>query len=184
MRRVHKGFVLYSIEHDEKFFRCAAEAIDLLERVDARRAARAKRYLPIIAHVRQGSDFYKPSAHAFYVHDVPDDSAYFASAIVHEATHGYLFARKIPYAPELRERIERLCSKEQFAFIVRAIRVQAHVAKEKQDEVIQQWTDWFSEQLASGWWHQQKMKAGQVRALCDMLKELWASFGWGQRHSK
>jgi hypothetical protein len=40
-----------------------------------------------------------------------------ASMLVHEATHGFLYTRKIPFNPRTRERIEQLCSAEEHRFL-------------------------------------------------------------------
>ena len=109
--------------------------------------------MPNIAHISQGGNFYKRSARAFYVEEYPDDAAYFASLIVHESTHGYLFSRGFRYEGSVRERHERTCTKEQFAFIIRAIRAQNHISQSQREELVQQWKDWLNEQLASNWWH-------------------------------
>jgi hypothetical protein len=42
----------------------------------------------------------------------------YARRLVHEATHGELFARGIPYEGELRPRVERLCVREEQRFVL------------------------------------------------------------------
>jgi len=44
-------------------------------------------------------------------------AVWYASIVVHEATHGLLHARGIPYDERYRERIERLCIKEEHRFL-------------------------------------------------------------------
>jgi hypothetical protein len=46
-------------------------------------------------------------------------AAWYAPILVHEATHGLVHARGIPYDEEHRERIERLCYKEENRFLRR-----------------------------------------------------------------
>jgi hypothetical protein len=46
-----------------------------------------------------------------------DRSAKEIGKLLHQATHGELGARRIPYTPELRVRVERLCVKEENRFI-------------------------------------------------------------------
>ena len=46
-------------------------------------------------------------------------AAWYASILVHEATHGLIHARKIPYDEHYRERIERLCFQEENRFLRR-----------------------------------------------------------------
>jgi hypothetical protein len=45
---------------------------------------------------------------------------YYACVLVHEATHGVIFGQGISYDKLYRERIEKLCSKEEYRFIKRA----------------------------------------------------------------
>jgi hypothetical protein len=41
---------------------------------------------------------------------------YLACCLIHEASHGYLFARGIPYTRSLRIRIERFCNRQSLIF--------------------------------------------------------------------
>jgi len=43
---------------------------------------------------------------------------YYACVLVHEATHGVICSRGIPYSRELRSRIERLCVTEEQRFLI------------------------------------------------------------------
>ena len=171
--RTFDRFTLYSIENDQVFFAKAIEALELLKKVDSRRYQRAQRYLPILAHVRQGGNFYKHSAKAFYVHKPPDDAAFFASEIVHETTHAYLIDRGFRYNKNARERHERLCTKEQLNFIIKTINSQEHMPHSQKDELIRQWRTWFEERLASGWWHDKNVRKDRIVALREMLRELF-----------
>ncbi len=171
--RTFDGVTLYSIENDSGFFEKANKALNILRSVDPRRYQRVQRYMPILAHVRQGGDFYKHSARAFYVQSKPDDPAFFASMIVHEATHAYLINKGFRYEKSVREQHERICAREQLAFIVKAINVQEHVPTSQKEEVIRQWKTWFEEQLASGWWHDKNTRRNQMKALREVLGELF-----------
>jgi hypothetical protein len=50
---------------------------------------------------------------------LPKWAIWYASILVHEATHGLIHARGIPYDEQHRERIERLCYKEENRFFKR-----------------------------------------------------------------
>ena len=41
----------------------------------------------------------------------------YAMTLVHEATHGYLHARFIPYTKRTRSRVERICENEENHFV-------------------------------------------------------------------
>ena len=174
-------FTLYSVENDPKFFDQAIAALQLLRAVDPRRYRRVQRYMPIIAHVRQGANFYKHAARAFYVNACPDDAADFASEVVHEATHAYLAHRGIRYTKKNRERHERLCTTEQLAFVTRAIQAQTHVPVPQQQALIAQWRHWFEEHLASKWWEDHHTRHWQFAALKTMTQELLSSLKWKKR---
>ena len=42
-----------------------------------------------------------------------------AAVLIHEATHAYINRRWIPYTPELKDRIERICVAQELAFVER-----------------------------------------------------------------
>ena len=180
-RQTFDTFTLYSVDDDSKFFDQAIAALQLLKAVDPRRYRRAQRYMPIIAHVRQGANFYKHAARAFYVNACSDDPAYFASEIVHEATHAYLAHKGLRYTKANRERHERLCTTEQLAFITRAIQAQPHVPTLQQQELITQWRRWFEEHLASKWWEGHHTRQWQFAAFKTMTQELLNSLKWKKR---
>ena len=47
------------------------------------------------------------------------NTIYFATVLVHEATHAVLESRSIKYTPEFRSRIEKLCVTEENRFLKR-----------------------------------------------------------------
>jgi len=73
-------------------------------------------------------------------HLEPNDILELASVLVHEATHLEIAAWRIPYDDKHRERIERLCVKEQAGFLRRIGGRGATMA------------DIFEEHLARPWW--------------------------------
>jgi hypothetical protein len=112
------------------FFRqTIALALEIVRRKDPRRFRRICRYvkgvvaLPI-GHAQAGYieqlqvcavRFQPPSSKE----KLPKWGAWYALMLVHEATHGLLYARGIPYDEKHRERIERLCFKEENRFLKR-----------------------------------------------------------------
>lgn len=42
-----------------------------------------------------------------------------AAVLIHEATHAYINRRWVPYTPELKDRIERICVAQELAFVDR-----------------------------------------------------------------
>lgn len=104
-----------------------ALALEILKRQDPRRFQRVCRYikgivaLPI-GHAEAGYlEYLSVCAVRFQAPSskdkIPKWAAWYASILVHEATHGRVHARGIPYDEEHRERIERLCYKEENRFL-------------------------------------------------------------------
>jgi hypothetical protein len=115
-------------------------ALQFLKEHDPRRFARVQRYITWIVNcalelgaaaeynyeIRTCSiDFQEPPAGS-----APGFSAaLYARTLVHEATHGLVKSRHIPYTPELRARIEGLCVAEENRFVCRVGRSQPELAK-------------------------------------------------------
>ncbi len=169
-QRTTDGFTLYSVDDDPVFFDRANQALAVLKRTDQRRYRRALRYTRVIAHVKQGGNFYNPHARAFYVHEYPDDIAYFASLMVHEATHGYLLHQRVRRD---KDRHERLCISEQLRFIAKCIRTQSHLTSTQQQAMIEEWRSWFDQELASDWWDEKQVLKRQMAAFKATIRQLW-----------
>jgi hypothetical protein len=105
-------------------------ALRLLKSTDACRYERVRRRLTWIVHhtlAIRGSceyrhdtrtcaiDFLEPSA----MYDSEFLTGWYASTLVHEATHGAIRSRGVHYNKHLRLRIEQLCVKEQQNFVTR-----------------------------------------------------------------
>jgi hypothetical protein len=86
-----------------------------------------------------------------HAHLDPVDALELASVLVHEATHLKIGAWRIPYDDEHRERIERLCVKEQTAFLRSA----------GSDGIVM--AEILEERLASPWWTAEAHKADLSR---------------------
>jgi hypothetical protein len=119
--------VLVDYPRNTPFFReTFAAALQILQQRDPRRHKR------VLTHVRRIMNFPVGYSGAGYIQHLkayatslqpPTEAAVRkeailqASMLVHEATHGLLFARKISYNPRTRERIEQLCSTEEHRFL-------------------------------------------------------------------
>jgi hypothetical protein len=122
-----EGIVLVDYPRNTPFFReTFATALQILQQRDPRRHKRVLRHVrrimnfPVgysgagyIQHLKAYATSLQPPTEAA----VRKEAILQASMLVHEATHGLLYARKIPYSPRTRERIEQLCSKEEHRFL-------------------------------------------------------------------
>jgi len=112
----------------EGFLRATREALSLIKSWDARRYHRVCQNLDYIVNVRMAPagtyihglklclvDYEKH----FATHDSEWNLRMYACTLIHEATHGLIERRSIPYYPENQERIERLCHLEEYGFIMR-----------------------------------------------------------------
>jgi len=104
-----------------------ATAFDILRQRDPRRHKR------VLTHVRRIMNFPMGYSGAGYIQHLKAYATSFqpppteagirkeailqASMLIHEATHGLLYSRKIPYDARTREQIEQLCSTEEHRFL-------------------------------------------------------------------
>jgi hypothetical protein len=108
------------------FTKIITEALQLLKDTDTRRFQRVQRHIRTIVNCTRplggGAYFNETRTCEFEFrvprsgHDVPFYTAWYACALVHEATHGRLYSRGIAYTPENRTRIEKLCVTEEQRF--------------------------------------------------------------------
>lgn len=123
-----EGIVLVDYPGDTRFFReTFATALQILQQRDPRR------YKRVLRHVRRIMNFPVGYSGAGYIQHLKAYATSFqpppteagirklaiwqASMLVHEATHGLLYAHNIPYTARTRERIEQLCSTEEHRFL-------------------------------------------------------------------
>jgi hypothetical protein len=140
--RIH-GIPLVNYDLYTPFFRQTfAGALEVTRLKDPRRFRRVCRYIKGIVALPIGH------AHAGYLENLkvcgvrfqpppskeklPNWWAWYASILVHEATHGLIYARGIPYDEQYRERIERLCFKEENRFLKRLGLTPESLAKMRQ----------------------------------------------------
>jgi hypothetical protein len=111
------------------FSKIITAALQLIKDTDQRRFHRVQRYIRSIVNCTRpfgGGAFLsetKTCEFEFRIprseHDVQFYTAWYACALVHEATHGRLRSRGIGYTPENRTRIEKLCVTEEQRFAKR-----------------------------------------------------------------
>jgi len=110
----------------DAFLDLTRQAMALIKSFDARRYRRVCRYLHYIANsslLTPGQ--YRPTLQICRVDYAKNfNSIYYpqrnvrtyAGVLIHEATHGLLFEKGIPYDEKKRERVERLCHLESYRF--------------------------------------------------------------------
>jgi hypothetical protein len=110
------------------FVSVVTRALDLIRTHDHRRFNRVQKHIEWIfdqAQSRGGHGSYLPRIKACPIDlqmnpdfgDHLTHAAAFAGLLVHEATHGAIFARGIEVTPQNREEVERLCYAEQNRFL-------------------------------------------------------------------
>jgi tetratricopeptide (TPR) repeat protein len=112
----------------DRFLDLTRQAMTLIKSLDARRYRRVCRCLHYIANtalISRGQygrtlkvcrvDYSRNFNSAYPQRNVRE----YAGVLIHEATHGLLFEKGIPYDKETRERVERLCHLESYRFALR-----------------------------------------------------------------
>jgi hypothetical protein len=120
-----------SREANQRFHLDTIAALRLIKSVDSRRFRRLQREVsyivnsPLFAFASYSRA--TKSCYIDYPTMNPDTESnpewyswWYASVLVHEATHGAIFSRLINYTPDTRVRIERLCHTEQRRFATRS----------------------------------------------------------------
>ena len=154
-----EGIILIDYPRNTPFFReTFAMALQILQQRDPRRHKRVLRHVrrimncPVgysgagyIQHLKAYATSLQPPAEAA----VRKEAILQASMLVHEATHGLLNARKIPYSPHTRERIEQLCSTEEHRFLSHVLTPDS-LAKVK--TVWRYHPEFYQKRWSSSWW--------------------------------
>jgi hypothetical protein len=154
-----EGIVLIDYPRNTPFFReTFATALQILQQRDPRRHKRVLRHVrrimnfPVgysgagyIQHLKAYATSLQPPSEAA----VRKEAILQASMLVHEATHGLLYARKIPYNPRTRERIEQLCSTEEHRFLSHLLTPES-LAKVK--TVRRYHPELYQKRWSSSWW--------------------------------
>lgn len=162
-RRVIHGFEianLSEVRHDTTLFGRIEEMLALIEGVEPHRTARMRRSFRRIlvgpSGGAAGSYWHFLDACVLSAdHLLTCSPASSAMTLIHEATHARLHRAGVPYAPELRERIEAACLRAEIDFGRRIPDAGGLVAEAEAA-------------LATRWWectNQRDRESGQLRAL-------------------
>jgi hypothetical protein len=104
-------------------------ALNLVKSVDGRRYRRLQREIQYIvnAELLAVANYSRPKKACYVDFGLVDTTGnpewlswWYASVLVHEATHGAIYSRLVDYTPALRVRIERLCHTEQKRFAAKS----------------------------------------------------------------
>jgi hypothetical protein len=122
------GIRVADLQQSEPFKTTMGRALALIQQHDPGRYARVTRHVHWILNQATPSQAmsYNGRIHLCTVEflEMPDATpdvlaAFYGSCLVHEATHGAVYARGIRYTRQNRVRIERLCVAEQNRFVSR-----------------------------------------------------------------
>lgn len=140
---------LTCVDNDATFVDITREALALIEKHDARRYALLQKKLrfidntPTIRYASYdrtfrccrinfaglGFDWGNRAAPDYELHRVWY-IAWYAAALVHEATHGRLFDLGIPYTRQTYRRVERICYRETQRFVARLPQTPYNLARD------------------------------------------------------
>jgi len=169
----YDGFTLYVTEDAkdaENYYKIVKNALNKIKEIDARKYKRVKKYLRSIAYVEMGSNCYMQMQRSFFVDTIPEDKDYFASSIIHEATHGYLFSKGFLYSKDMQEQHERICTKEQLYFLTKLIAKKENLSKEEQMKEVLRYKKYFEKSLQRQWWDKKVQKEKRINRLKILLK--------------
>jgi hypothetical protein len=125
------GIALVDWAETPHFTRIITAARKLIKETDPRRFRRVQRQIRFIVSCTRpfgGGAYFSDTKSCDFDFvvirsdgDVEFYTPWYACALVHESTHGYLQSRGIPYTPENRTRIEKLCVAEEQRFAKRLV---------------------------------------------------------------
>jgi hypothetical protein len=149
-----EGIILSDSDSNVSFRETVLGALQLIKDLDPRRFQRIQKYVKWIVNVplAYGGGEYSYSMRTCrldFERSVWEPHANYASALcarmlVHEATHGVINARRIPYSSQLRSQIERLCVREEQRFLSLIAQSQPQAARAV-------WPDFDESQWHKGW---------------------------------
>lgn len=124
-----EGIIISDPQEKVLFRETVLAALHLIKDLDPRRFRRLQKYIKWIVNVMLP---YGGAEYAYSMRTCKIDfektiwepwgkegTILCATTLVHEATHGAIRARGIPYSPQLRSKIERLCVREEQRFLRR-----------------------------------------------------------------
>jgi hypothetical protein len=138
------------------FLTRTVEALELLKRTDPRRFGRVQNHLKYIvrdelAFAAACYDYRRQACRVDFARLHFDKHPkvapmFYAGLLVHEATHGVLRKRGIPYNEHNRERIERLCRREDYRF-------KRHFNRKLADKHMERFPEEFYQRSwSTSWW--------------------------------
>lgn len=144
------GFDVFTIDDSERMEPVVKirEALGLIATVEPRRINRMRRDVPRIVVWFGGYAGYWAASNSIMLGSRlirESDPASIAGVLVHEATHARLRNRGVERRPNVEARIEKLCLREQIAFVERLPNSQQLVAH------LRQWLEkpwWTAEQMS------------------------------------
>jgi hypothetical protein len=168
-------------QHDAEFVSTIVAAMKLIETIDPRRFALVKQRIKWIANAslfRTGGNY--QHATKLCVIDFSDAVCeldrklavgWCAKLLVHEATHGVISGRGIPYSRKVRFRVERRCVQEEQRFVARLTESEPELARwlyREFDEAdwAPSWNATLTEKLQWLW-----------SQIMDTFKRAWAEAG-------
>jgi hypothetical protein len=174
-RRQYEGLVLWArndLDDCDNFFEVTIQALGVLKRMDRRRFKRVKNQLSTIAYIQTGLNQYISHLSLFAVDSFPPGNhVYFASVIVHEATHGFLHSKGFGPSKATQEQHERICTKEQVRFLQRVVLQSDDYSVEKKKDCLAELDIWFREQMASRWWESHKINTSRMERLTKIFSK-------------
>jgi len=165
---------LYYLDDEKKelFFEATIKALKLLRTHDPRRYNRAKKYLMNIAYLPTGNGCFESSTFSYLVDSFAECTpAQFASAIVHEATHGMLYVRGFKYDGHQKQH-EVICIREQGRTIRRLVdQLIPDMTADKKEEWERACESWMETSLRSEWWNMHQLIQRAASRLISMGQE-------------
>ena len=162
--------------HGDSFTRTVQSSLELIKEHDPRRYARVKQHIAwVVNQVNSALGAqYQPKIRTLFLQfeEVPELSpdvliAFYASILIHEATHGVIEARGIQMSETNRLQIERLCTREQNRF---AGRLSARDAERYPSALLHFNAD-------ESYWSAEWKKSGGQRALSFIRRSIADSRG-------
>lgn len=138
-----------------EYFAMVTSALELIARYQPMRLERMRRDLRRILVVRQAAAAYWPHMRACVMTPAElsaGDAGDVALTLVHEATHARIHVRGIEYEPARRERIERLCVRQQVEFAELLPNGERHIAH-------------LTDALQAPWWTDQHLRQNKLNLL-------------------
>jgi hypothetical protein len=121
---IHLLALVFGAENESVYFDKVDGALNLIARVSPARLARLQCAFDrvFVLGNRSAVAWYHPELRFcelsdWYVRHDNTTVVDVACSLIHEATHGMLLDRGVPYAPDTRARVERICTRAEIHFV-------------------------------------------------------------------